>query len=337
MNYDYFEQNIFLPQIKPLLFNRLKPDEEIAMENVYLLGMTTLKDQIEKAKLRLSEFGNQERIIKLYSIISYLMKKEDNTGVNSIDILVRPLLLLNIIDKECKCIIQNNINNAHNKTELNNKTEFSSLLEKFDFVNIDISHLFALLFWFRLERTLKYHDANKYLYINDKQEKVYLYGNEAQDIHYNVMNNIVFMSNVSGLLRLQTLYVIAIQKVCIANLDQTTSIKKLDDEFSKIIENVKTTAESKYIKEKQKGGKNSNQDYQPLKTKVESLCDKHKHKYDSALKLCNKIAKVIEAEYKHLLKDFKPYKNYKKENSDWIKPTFYNWCNEIYKNHKNKK
>ncbi len=63
MNYDYFEQNIFLSQIKPLLFNRLKPHEEITMENVYALGMGILKQDIENAKSRLIEFGDQERII----------------------------------------------------------------------------------------------------------------------------------------------------------------------------------------------------------------------------------------------------------------------------------
>src|SRR5574343_583622 len=142
MNDDYFEQNIFIPQIKPLLFNRLKPDEEITMENVYLLGMTTLKDQIETAKLRLSEFGNQERIITLYSILSYIMYKEDrgNKGATAyVDILARPLLLNNIIDKECRHRIDNI------KSNKGDKTEFILLLERFDFKDIKLEHLFALL------------------------------------------------------------------------------------------------------------------------------------------------------------------------------------------------
>ncbi len=88
-----------------------------------------------------------------------------------------------------------------------------------------------------------------------------------------------------------------------------------------------------------KGGKNSHQAYKPLKIKVEELCSNQlsKNKYHSALQLCNKIAETIESKYQHLLKDFMPYKSYKKENTDWTKPTFYNWCNEIYKNHKTKK
>lgn len=340
MNYDYFEQNIFLPQIKPFLFNRLKPHEEITMENVYVLGMTSLKHDIEIAKLRLLEFGTQERVIKLYSILSYIMYKEDrgNKGATAyVDILARPLLLNNIIDKECRHRIDNI------KSNKGDKTEFILLLERFDFKDIELEHLFALLFWFRLERTLKYHDKNKYLFVNDKQEKVYFFGNNSLDNHSNIMNmNLFFMSDFSECLKLKSLHIIATYRMSIANWNKhpnsIQNIKNTYDEFSKIIEKEKVKAQNElrneYFKERQKGGKNSHQAYKPLKAKVEELCkmELSKRKSLSARQLSHIVAKEIESKHKNLLKDFSPYKA--QDGTDWRDGSFYNWCNEVYKTSK---
>ena len=84
----------------------------------------------------------------------------------------------------------------------------------------------------------------------------------------------------------------------------------------------------------QKGGKNSYQKYKPLKIKVEELCNKElkANKKISALQLCNIVGNIIEAQHSELLQAFYPYQSYlKAEGTDWLKPTFYNWCNAIYK------
>jgi len=84
----------------------------------------------------------------------------------------------------------------------------------------------------------------------------------------------------------------------------------------------------------QRGGKNSYQKYKPLKAKVEELCNKElkTNKKISALQLCNIVGNIIEAQHSELLQVFYPYQSYlKSEGTDWLKPTFYNWCNAIYK------
>ena len=109
------------------------------------------------------------------------------------------------------------------------------------------------------------------------------------------------------------------------------SIKLLPELYSE-----KDNAENnnKYIEEKRKGGKNSYQHHKPLKDKVEEICkDKlAKNTYKSALKLCNQVAEIIISKHKKLLQNFAPYRNFEQGNgTDWKHPTFYNWCNSIYK------
>ena len=84
-----------------------------------------------------------------------------------------------------------------------------------------------------------------------------------------------------------------------------------------------------------KGGKNSYQKYKPLKAKVEELCKitLQKNKNISALKLCNVVGNMIEKEHSEFLTNFKPYQDYLNANgTDWLKPTFYNWCLSVHKN-----
>lgn len=91
-----------------------------------------------------------------------------------------------------------------------------------------------------------------------------------------------------------------------------------------------------YLEEKRKGGANSYQAYKPLKNKVEELClsELARCKYSSASQLCNKVAEIVETEFSDLLNVFQPYQTHKKEGNDWKRPTFYGWCNSIYKAHK---
>lgn len=263
MNYDYFEQNIFISQIKPLLFFRLKPDEEITMENVYALGMGILKQDIENAKLRLIEFGNKERIIKLYSILSYFMKKEDKQGTNPVDILARPKLLNQLIKEVYKCRINTKIEH-----------EFILLLSQFGFKNIKLQNLFALLFWFKLERTLKYLD------INPRQEKVYYFGNRLRYTDYNIMSaNLFFMADVSECLELRNLYnitqfeiafneLIISQNGIFKNKKFISSIKDLLDSIEKEKVKAQNEVRNEYLKKRQKGGINRHKTKNIIKNEI---------------------------------------------------------------------
>ena len=110
----------------------------------------------------------------------------------------------------------------------------------------------------------------------------------------------------------------------------------LDIELDDYKENSPKNNEDKYLQEKSKGGQNSYQKYKPLKSKVEELCkaELDRKNYSSAQKLCFVISKQVEENYKTLLKNFEPYKNHLNSGVDWIKPTFYDWCNNIYKTRK---
>ncbi len=89
----------------------------------------------------------------------------------------------------------------------------------------------------------------------------------------------------------------------------------------------------KYSEEKRKGGLNSYQKYKPLRDKVFELCELELKtgKYKSALKLCEVISYKIEEEHPELLEDFEPYQVHSDDGGGWTKPTFYGWCNEVYK------
>jgi hypothetical protein len=91
--------------------------------------------------------------------------------------------------------------------------------------------------------------------------------------------------------------------------------------------------EDKYLAEKSKGGLASYQKYKPLRDKVFELCESElkKKKYSSAEQLCKKVAKTIEDQHLSLLDNFEPYQLVLEDGGDWLKPTFYGWCNKVYK------
>lgn len=94
--------------------------------------------------------------------------------------------------------------------------------------------------------------------------------------------------------------------------------------------------QSLYIQEKRKGGLNSNKKHKPLKNKVEELCNEELKKggYKSALKLCEVVSYFIEENHLELLDDFEPYQKHSEDGGGWIRPTFYDWCNKIFKQSK---
>ncbi len=96
---------------------------------------------------------------------------------------------------------------------------------------------------------------------------------------------------------------------------------------------VASKTKDKYSEEKRKGGLNSYQKYKPLRDKVFELCEVElkKKKYSSAEQLCQKVAKIVEDQHLSLLNNFEPYQLVEKDGGDWLKPTFYGWCNKIFK------
>ncbi|HSQ98132.1 MAG TPA: hypothetical protein VLL98_05470 [Rickettsiales bacterium] len=120
----------------------------------------------------------------------------------------------------------------------------------------------------------------------------------------------------------------------IIEIDVAQKDEKQMDLFKVVeYENSNWIEDTKYKEEKSKGGKNSYQRYKPLKNKVEELCKEelNKNNYESALKLSEIIALKLERDFPNLLNDFEPYKIHLNDGGGWIKPTFYGWCNEIYK------
>ena len=91
--------------------------------------------------------------------------------------------------------------------------------------------------------------------------------------------------------------------------------------------------EDDYLAEKRKGGRNSYQRYQPLREKTKELCkiEIKKKRPQSALQLCLAVSKQIEENHPHLLSDFVPYQKVANDGGDWLRPTFYDWCNEVFK------
>ena len=97
------------------------------------------------------------------------------------------------------------------------------------------------------------------------------------------------------------------------------------------------SSDTRYYKEKSKGGKDSYKCYKPLRDKVIELCKDvlAKEKYCSAMQLCNHIAEMIERNHFDLLKDFQPYQIHAENGNDWkTTGTFYRWCNDVYKDHR---
>lgn len=93
--------------------------------------------------------------------------------------------------------------------------------------------------------------------------------------------------------------------------------------------------EDQYIAEKRRGGANSYKKYKPLRDKVRELCKQElaRREYSSARQLSHCVAKLIENDHRELLSDFAPYQNVKL-GKDWTNETFYDWCNEVYKENK---
>ncbi len=92
--------------------------------------------------------------------------------------------------------------------------------------------------------------------------------------------------------------------------------------------------EDVYTEEKRKGGKASGEKYKPLRDKVKEICSRlmKEKKSPSALQLTKEVAKELEENHQNLLENFEPYKTFKRDGGDWTKPTFYRWCNYIFKN-----
>lgn len=88
-----------------------------------------------------------------------------------------------------------------------------------------------------------------------------------------------------------------------------------------------------YIAEKKKGGSNSHSKNAPLRSKVKELCrqELETKSYPSALKLAEFLSTVMVKNYPELLESFEPYKRFKRDGVDWLKPTFYDWCNTVFK------
>lgn len=94
--------------------------------------------------------------------------------------------------------------------------------------------------------------------------------------------------------------------------------------------------ENLYLAEKIKGGQNSYKKHHKLKEKVEELCKEEMKNggYKSALKLCEVISYKIEQDFKNLLDDFEPYQTHCEDGGGWTRGSFYNWCNDSFKNFK---
>ena len=81
------------------------------------------------------------------------------------------------------------------------------------------------------------------------------------------------------------------------------------------------------------GGRSSYKSYKKLREKTQSICLEllKNKKICSGKQLCELVAVYLEINELKLLSTFSPYKKAMKGNRDWITPTFYNWCNKIYK------
>lgn len=122
-------------------------------------------------------------------------------------------------------------------------------------------------------------------------------------------------------------------KVCIVHAFIEESQKSLFDvnEKPNWFDNLESS-DSRYAREKRKGGESSYKAYKPLRKKVEELCEAelNANHYPSANQLCNAVANIIEETHADLLSAFQPYKTRELNGGDWKRPTFYNWCNDYY-------
>jgi len=116
------------------------------------------------------------------------------------------------------------------------------------------------------------------------------------------------------------------------NNNLKTKIEFLEEENKKLL-----LENNRFIESRSIGGKNSYQNYKPLKNKVEELykLELGNKKYSSANQLSKVIARIILNKYSDLLDNFQPYQNFLREGEDWQKPTFYGWCNKNFKKFNN--
>lgn len=136
---------------------------------------------------------------------------------------------------------------------------------------------------------------------------------------------------------------------------QFAAIKKSDDKICKIIgidvaqkDEAQSSFDfglieyegiSSFDEDRKKGGLNSHQRNHLLKQKTAELCQEEiqrKKPPTSALQLCKIVSDRIEKEFLNLLRDFEPYKKFENDGGDWTKPTFYGWCNDVFKQAKDK-
>ncbi len=114
---------------------------------------------------------------------------------------------------------------------------------------------------------------------------------------------------------------------------ELTAIKEAKKELELRLNQALESIE-KFLSEKKRGGNNSYAKYKPLKEKLKELCQSEMQKKRppiSALQLCKIVANRIETEFPNLLCDFESYKKFEKDGGDWTKPSFYNWCNNVFK------
>lgn len=69
---------------------------------------------------------------------------------------------------------------------------------------------------------------------------------------------------------------------------------------------------------------------------VEVLCKSElvNRNYPSALNLCDKVSEIIQSDHPELLESFAPYAQAQGSGKDWRHPSFYNWCNNHFKEYK---
>ena len=93
--------------------------------------------------------------------------------------------------------------------------------------------------------------------------------------------------------------------------------------------------EDVYTEERRKGGKKSGDKYKNLRKKVQEICNEElKNGGFNASTLSEAVSNTIERDHSELLENFEPYQIHSEDGGGWIKGSFYDWCNAIYKKHK---
>ncbi len=155
-----FKQNIY-PKAYPI-FNRLKLDDELSIENVYLIGTSYMGFHLEYIKSQLEELGSEKSLKNLYSIMYFFMYKENNILNRNIDLLDIPFSSILFIS-----IFKNNISKIG---EVEKGSDLEKLLNLYKIKLNNPYNLYTILFWVRFEKLLCNHDDNLLKYkVRDKQ------------------------------------------------------------------------------------------------------------------------------------------------------------------------